>query len=49
MEFLIQAQEAWILYEMRMKALVNERSALDKAEKRGKEKGERGRDHYKYV
>jgi predicted transposase/invertase (TIGR01784 family) len=39
LEYLSQDEEARMLYEMRMKALMDERSALDKAEKLGAEKG----------
>ena len=41
LEFLSQDEEARMLYEMRKKALMDERSALDTAEKRGKEKGKK--------
>jgi predicted transposase/invertase (TIGR01784 family) len=39
LEYLSQDEEARMLYEMRMKALMDERSALDKAEKLGAKKG----------
>ncbi|MCH5586146.1 Rpn family recombination-promoting nuclease/putative transposase [Shimazuella sp. AN120528] len=39
LEYLSQDEEARMLYEMRMKALMDERSALATAEKRGEEKG----------
>ncbi|WP_238177844.1 Rpn family recombination-promoting nuclease/putative transposase [Paenibacillus contaminans] len=39
LEFLSQNKEARMLYEMRKKALLDERSALDYAETRGREEG----------
>jgi predicted transposase/invertase (TIGR01784 family) len=39
LKFLSQNKEARMLYEMRKKALLDERSALDYAETRGREEG----------
>ena len=44
LEFLSQNKEARALYEMRKKALLDEQSALDYAESRGRAEGKAERD-----
>lgn len=44
LEFLSQDKEARMLYEMRKKALLDEQSALDYVESRGREEGKVARD-----